>query len=270
MGFLQSFVEGLLYTPDRRSYWRADHFGLVGESVAIAGPEGSSLAGLWLPPVGEARGAVLHLHAASANHAQHLAQVAWLPPAGWGVLMFDYRGFGQSAGAPSLAGMAQDAACALAWLRAHHGMRGMAIFGQGLGGALAPALALAHPQDVRLVVMESTWASYRGLMRARYGPVVGHAAASQMPGPADDPGGALARLGMPVILVQPERDSGVPASEAAALLAAAPAQREVWRVPATRHLHVFAYPNSWRERLLARLAGALPDDPGPMAASPAG
>ncbi len=270
MGFVRSFVEGLLYTPDRRSYWRADHFGLTGEAVTIAGPRGSSLAGLWLPPVGAARGAILHLHAASANHAQHLAQVAWLPPAGWGVLMFDYRGFGQSAGQPSLAGMAQDAQCALAWLQANHGTRGLAIFGQGLGGALAPELALARPQGLHLVVMESAWASHRGLMRARYGPGVGHVAAGQMPDAAGDPALALARLSVPVILVQPERDSGVPAAEAAALLAAAPAQREVWRVPATRPLHVFAYPGTWRERLLERLAAAMPADPALRAADQAG
>jgi fermentation-respiration switch protein FrsA (DUF1100 family) len=266
MSFVQSFVEGLLWSPDRRSYWRADHFGLAGEAVTIAGPQGSRLAGLWLPAVGAARGAVLHLHAGSANHAQHLAQVAWLPPAGWGVLMFDYRGFGSSAGAPSLAGMAQDAQCALAWLLAQHGAQGLAIFGQGLGGALAPGLALAQPQGVRLVVIESAWASYRGLMRARYGPGVGHVAAGQMPEAAADPATALARLSLPVIIVQPERDGGVPTSEAAALLAAAPAQREAWRVPATRHLHVFAYPNEWRERLLQRLESAMPGEPQPGAA----
>lgn len=256
MSFFQSFIESLLFSPDRRSYWRADHFGLAGESLSIPGPQGANLAALWLPPLGEPRGVVLHLHEGSANHANHLAQVAWLPPAGWGVLMFDYRGFGQSAGSASLAGMTQDAAAALAWLRGRHPAAAIVIFGQGVGGALAPALALAHPQGVKLVAMESAWASHRGLMIDRYGPGVGHAAASQMPGAELDPAVALAQLKVPVVLIQPERDSGVPGKQASALVAAAPAQREVWRVPRTRHLHVFAYPSEWRERLLAAMNAA--------------
>lgn len=257
MTFLQSLTESLLFSPDRRGYWRPDHFGLVGEALRIPGPAGSELAATWLPSVGaatEMRGVVLHLHEGSANHANHLAQVAWLPPAGWGVLMFDYRGFGQSAGSASLAGMAEDAAAALAWLRRAHAGAPIAVFGQGVGGALAPALVAAHPEGVRLVVMESAWASHRGLMVHRYGPGVGHAAATQMPLAELDPAVALAQLRVPVVLVQPDRDSGVPAAQATALVAAAPPQREVWRVPKTRHLHVFAYPGEWRERLLERLA----------------
>lgn len=257
MSFFQSFVESLLFSPDRRSYWRPDHFGLVGESLRIPGAAGSELSATWLPAVGEMRGIVLHLHEGSANHANHLAQVAWLPPAGWAVLMFDYRGFGQSAGSASLAGMAEDAAAALAWLRARHPQAPIAVFGQGVGGALAPALVAAHPEGVKLVILESAWASHRGLMIHRYGPGVGHVAASQMPAPESDPAAALAKLTMPVVLVQPERDAGVPDAQAAALVAAAPAQREVWRVPRTRHLHVFAYPSEWRDRVLERL-GEIP------------
>ena len=60
---------------------------------------------------------VLHLHGNAANVSNHLPLVSWLPARGYNVLMIDYRGFGRSEGKPSLDGIVDDAAAALAYLR---------------------------------------------------------------------------------------------------------------------------------------------------------
>ena len=46
----------------------------------------------------------IHLSTAGngGNLAYHLGATAWLPEQGYQVLMFDYRGYGLSAGSPTL------------------------------------------------------------------------------------------------------------------------------------------------------------------------
>jgi uncharacterized protein len=164
-------VENMFFYPDRVTYTRPEQFGLRVEELHFASA-GAQLHGWWLPAVGAATGSVLHVHGNAANISNHLPLVAWLPLAGFNVLMFDYRGFGQSEGRPTLNGIVDDAAAALAVLRQRPDVDAarLAIFGQSLGGATALRL-LARPgaaQGVRLAIIDSAFSSYRS-HRARGG-----------------------------------------------------------------------------------------------------
>ena len=115
--FVSSWVERFFFYPDTLQYSKPAQFGLVAEDVWIAASDGSKLHAWFLPSQGPARGTVLHLHGNAANVSNHLPLVAWLPARGFNLLTLDYRGFGRSQGTPSLDGVVDDAAAALAYLR---------------------------------------------------------------------------------------------------------------------------------------------------------
>jgi pimeloyl-ACP methyl ester carboxylesterase len=162
-----SMVENFFFYPDAATYAQPAQFGLKHEDVFFRVPDGSRLHGWWLPALRQpALGSVLHLHGNAANITNHLPLAAWLPQAGYDVLMFDYRGFGRSEGRPSLHGVVDDAAAALAELRkrAHTADR-LVLFGQSLGGATALRLLARDAQGVRAAIIDSAFSSYRQIAR---------------------------------------------------------------------------------------------------------
>lgn len=56
----------------------------------------------------EANATVLFLHGNAENISTHFRSIAWMPAEGFNVLALDYRGYGASAGTPSLEGMQLD------------------------------------------------------------------------------------------------------------------------------------------------------------------
>ena len=114
---LAGCIERMFFYPDSATYTTPAQLGVRAEDVQIVTADGSRLHGWFLPAVGNAKGTVLHLHGNAANVSNHLPLVSWLPARGYNVLMVDYRGFGRSQGKPSLDGIVDDAAAALAYLR---------------------------------------------------------------------------------------------------------------------------------------------------------
>jgi fermentation-respiration switch protein FrsA (DUF1100 family) len=236
-----SMVENFFFYPDAATYAQPAQFGLKHEDVFFRVPDGSRLHGWWLPALRQpALGSVLHLHGNAANITNHLPLAAWLPQAGYDVLMFDYRGFGRSEGRPSLHGVVDDAAAALAELRkrAHTADR-LVLFGQSLGGATALRLLARDAQGVRAAIIDSAFSSYRQIARdAAAGPLalMLPMALPLLPGPADDPVTALARINVPLLFVHGTADRVVPLSHTEALVAATRGPHAFVRVEGAQHM----------------------------------
>ena len=120
--------------------------------MAFAAADGSRLAGWWIAPRRDAP-VVLIAHGRSGNIATRAAAAQRLGADGFGVMLFDYRGYGASGGRPSERGLTEDAVSAYEWLR----RRGVpanriALPGHSLGNAPAAALA-ASRQVVALVLV---------------------------------------------------------------------------------------------------------------------
>ena len=240
---LAGCVERMFFYPDSAQYSRPEQYGLQHEDVYITAADGSRLHGWWLPAKGAALGSVLHLHGNAANVSNHLPLVAWLPAAGFNVLMLDYRGFGRSEGRPTLAGVVDDAAAALAYLRTRPGVDGgrLVVLGQSLGGATALRLLARDSSGVRLAVIEAAFASYRGIARDAamqsvvLAPLV-PIAAPALPPAKDDPVAALAAVRVPLLLVHGTADEVIPFRHGEQLAAAAPAGTQFVRVDGARHM----------------------------------
>jgi fermentation-respiration switch protein FrsA (DUF1100 family) len=239
---LAGCVERMFFYPDSAPYAHPQRYGLQHEDVFVTTADGVRLHGWCLPAKGPALGTVLHLHGNAANVSNHLPLVAWLPAAGFNVLMLDYRGFGRSQGRPTLDGVVEDAAAALAYLRSRPGVDAgrLVVLGQSLGGATALRLLARDGDGVRLAVIEASFASYRGIARdaalrsvvlAPFLPL----ALPALPKGADDPVTALASVRVPLLILHGTADEVIPFSHAEQLAAAAP-QAQFVRVEGARHL----------------------------------
>ena len=258
---LAGCVERMFFYPDSAQYTRPEQFGLQHEDVFFTAPDGSRLHGWWLPAKGAALGSVLHLHGNAANVSNHLPLVAWLPGAGFNVLMLDYRGFGRSQGRPTLDGVVDDAAAALAHLRARPGVDGdrLVVLGQSLGGGTALRLLARDSAGVRMAVIEAAFASYRGIARDAamqsvvLAPLV-PIASPALPPAKDDPVTALPLLRVPVLLVHGTADEVIPFKHSEQLAAAALAGTRFIRVDGARHMESLTRADVQRRVLEAMLA----------------
>jgi fermentation-respiration switch protein FrsA (DUF1100 family) len=260
---LAGCVERMFFYPDSTPYTRPEQFGLQHEDVFITAVDGSRLHGWWLPAKGTSLGSVLHLHGNAANVSNHLPLVAWLPAAGFDVLMLDYRGFGRSQGRPTLDGVVDDAAAALAYLRTRPGVDGrrLVVLGQSLGGATALRLLARDSDGVRLAVIEAAFASYRGIARdaARQSVVLAPLApiaTPMLPGAQADPVAALKGLRVPLLIVHGTADEVIPFRHGEQLAAAAPAGTQFVRVDGARHMESLSRTDVQR-RVLEAMVAAL-------------
>ena len=268
--FVVSGCGRLYFFPDGQLRVLPSQIGLDYEDVFIdSGDE--RLHGWFLPAGGEAtRGpAVLFLHGNAENISSHIGNVHWLPPQGFHVLLFDYRGYGNSTGHPNLEGVGVDAEAALRALRARPEVDpdAIVVFGQSLGGSIA-LTAVERLQDeipIRALVIDSAFSSYRQIARDKLAEVwltwpLQWPLSFLFPD-SPDPAASLSRLRVPsVLLVQGEADRVVPIEHGRRLYAVAPEGTLFWSVPGARHIGVFAE-EQWRRRLVEHLEEALEAQP---------
>jgi pimeloyl-ACP methyl ester carboxylesterase len=188
----------------------------------------------------------------------HFLYVAWLINAGYRVVTFDYRGYGSSTGKPGRRELHEDAIKIVRWTSQTFG-EPLVVVGQSLGGAVAlPALVEANV-PVKLVLLDSTFGSYRLVARKKL-----HAIwltwAFQYPMSwliSDDysPEEYLDRYALPTIVMHGDADGVVPYELGERLYAKIQsADKEFWRIPKGRHTAAFAMTeDTYRNKFLATL-----------------
>lgn len=170
----QGCVGGLFYYPDKEVYDTPARHGLPFEEVTFASKDGTRLSGWFIPAVGKAKGTVIHFHGNAQNMTAHFGFVSWLPAEGFNLFVFDYRGYGKSAGKPNKPGVYEDSVAAIAYIAARKDVdqSRLIILGQSLGGTNAiAAVGMNHFTGIRAVVIESTFASYREIVRDKIGEI---------------------------------------------------------------------------------------------------
>jgi len=250
------------FQPMRPMVLTPARIGLAYEDVYFNAADGTRLHAWYLPAGGETKGTLLFLHGNAQNISTHIASVYWLPARGYGVLLLDYRGYGESAGSPSLSGALQDGEAALDWLAARPEVRarGMVVFGQSLGGSLAVDV-VAHSQhrsQIRGLIIDSAFSSFRRMARE----VLGRwwvSWAFQWPlsfavSDGDDPIDNIAAVSpIPVLIMHSDQDQVVPVAHARALYAAARPPKTLWLLPDGGHIQALLVEDN-RIRFTAALA----------------
>ena len=148
-GMLRWFEYRNVYQPTATLWVEPDVLGRPVEEIWLTSRDGARLNAWFFPAATESPRrhlAVLHCHGNGGNMSHRLDVAEALLATGVNVLLFDYRGYGRSAGRPSEEGTYLDAQAGCAWLRE----RGFApsniiAFGESLGGGVATELALREP-----------------------------------------------------------------------------------------------------------------------------
>ncbi len=160
---------------------------------------------------------------------------------GFSVFIYEYRGYGQSEGSPSLDGLVNDALSAYDFVTQSLGFKPeqIVLFGESLGGAISSQLALRR--EAAGLVLKSTFASLNRIARKQL-PLLHLYPDSLMAAPSLDNTKAIAACNMPVLVVHGAADRMVPVSHARLLAAQAGENRITGRnnvdlviLPQSRH-----------------------------------
>lgn len=139
VGLLQS---KLLYFPTKDYEFTPADVGLAFEELTLRTADGIAIAA-WYVPHPNPKGTIIFCHGNAGNIADRISDLQRLHRMGVNVLIFDYRGYGQSEGTPSEKGTYADAEAAWAYVIEQRGepSKRVVIFGRSLGGAVAIELA---------------------------------------------------------------------------------------------------------------------------------
>lgn len=153
----------LIYFPDvpgRALVATPATIGLSFEDARFKSRDGIEAHG-WYVPAGEGAPTVLFCHGNAGNISHRLEWLEILHEMGLAVLLFDYRGYGQSSGSPDEQGTYADARAAWDFLtRSKDTPPGsIVIFGESLGGAIASHLAGDADVEPAALIVTSTFTS---------------------------------------------------------------------------------------------------------------
>lgn len=241
-GCRESVEAHVIYYPSRPLAADPGAAGLAFTDVRFTAADGVALHG-WLIR-GRTPITLLYSHGNGGNIGDRVSIARLLvQELGVGVFLYDYRGYGRSAGAPTEAGLVQDALAARAALLGHGvAPEHIVYYGRSLGAAVTVDLALAHPP--RGVVLESPFASVRAMANAIL-PGVGYLFRTRW-----DTLGKIGRLTAPLLVLHSNADEVIPYAQGRAVFEAAPPPKTFFTIEGARHYDMHAgwsgYWAAWR------------------------
>lgn len=188
----------------------------------------------------------------------YLARVAAFRQLGFSVLVFDYRGYGQSEGNfPNESQVYEDAQAAWNYLRDVRNIPSeqILIYGESLGGAIALDLATRHPEADGLI-MQSSFTSMAEAVKYR---------AFSKIFPVDliltehfDSLSKIKSLQVPVLFLHGNDDSVVPPEMSQRLYAAAPEPKQLFLIPGAEHVRIYQPGDKSYLRAIQKFVESLP------------
>lgn len=165
------FRRSQLFLPERKPVksWSPQDYGIANEHTEVLSFEtddGELLYG-WYCRARNPIASALYCHGNTGNLTNTAHVMPYLLDAGINILLFDYRGFGQSTGHPSLSGIVDDGVTAA---RLHEKIRPKhlpsILYGYSLGGAIAAQVIRRHPFDG--LILQSTFTNLPDMARVAF------------------------------------------------------------------------------------------------------
>jgi hypothetical protein len=205
-----------IFFPSRELIGSPRDLGLEYTSVHVTTSDGVRLHGWWIPAARE-RAVVLFFHGNAGNISDRLESIRIFHELGLSVFIFDYRGYGQSQGAPSEQGTYDDAETAWRYLLEQRRVERdrIVMFGRSLGAAVAVESATRHAP--KALIVESSFTSIRAMART----AVPWAPIGPFLTTRYDTLSKIPRVGCPLLVVHSRDDEVIPYAQGRALYDAA-------------------------------------------------
>jgi len=249
-GFLLLLVASenrLIYFPQAALDSKPSDWNLSFDDFPVRTADGVALAGWWIRGRGET--VLVYFHGNAGNASHRLERVRDLVEIlGLDVVLVDYRGYGASGGRPSEEGLYADGSAIVEAVETRGvGLDRIVLFGESLGCAVA--LETARRRRCRALILEAPFLSIPDMARAVYPFVPSFLVRTRF-----DNAARIARLDVPKLVVQAERDDVVPPRQTRRLFDLAAPPKTYFVIPGARHndtaaLGGRAYLEVWRSFL---------------------
>lgn len=164
----------LLFFPDQTKYDLKPHLAKIEEKlktkveeVTFKSANGKNLSGLYFKREG-AKQVFLLSHGNAGNVAHRLVHCLHMLNLGASVLLYDYQGYGQSEGDPTVKGIVEDGVAAYDFLTRDKGWKASQVISYGESLGCAVACQISKQREVAAIVLQSGFASLPGAARDRF------------------------------------------------------------------------------------------------------
>ena len=221
-----------MFVPTRypAGIWDPSIYGLPYQDVWFESEDGVLLHGWWIEHP-KARATLLYCHGNSGCIVDRIGVFRQLRRLRVNLFVFDYRGYGRSAGQPSEKGLFADVRAASDWIAEERGidLGQVILFGHSMGGAVAIDGALHRP--FAGLVVQSSFTQMRDMARFRYPNLPMYWIARNAFRSIDK----VAHLRMPKLFVHGTDDETVPFAMGERLHGEARGQKLWYPVPRANH-----------------------------------
>ena len=238
-GLLYFQQQRLMFHPTRSLNHTPSLYQLKYEEIWIpvvnAAGKTERLHGWWIAGKKANATVILYFHHNAMNIGSNVSQALQFHQMGYAVVLFDYRGFGQSSGDfPTETQVYEDGQAAWSYLTQTRGVlpSNIIIYGHSIGGAIAIEVASKHPEAVALIV-QSSFTSVRDMTK-RFG-VYWLLPIELLLRQRFESLNKIKAIKMPVMIIQGTEDFQIPVEMGAKLYAAAPEPKQLITIAGGGH-----------------------------------
>ena len=240
-------TESFFFYPSKQKAYHPRVLGIEYRDIYLRAKDEPELHAWLLSTKETLKGFVLFCHGNAENISTHISAVAWLVEKGYDVLLFDYRGFGESQGEPTIAGVHRDAERVLDYVLKNLPEEVQVIvYGQSLGAAVCLSAVADSPEKERvsLVISESGFSSYKTIAADKLDSffLTSILKTPLLRGLEENlsPVNKVKELSpVPLLVVHGEKDRVVQSYHARELYENAREPKEIWLIPYEYHISVF-------------------------------
>jgi len=235
------------------------------EDLILTTSDGLRLSAWYIPAI-DARGTVLFCHGNAGNISSRLETIRIYNKLGLNMLVFDYRGFGQSEGKPTESGTYLDTDAAFDYLVENKGLShdGIILLGRSLGGAMV--VDIARRRSPKALIVESSFTSIPDLAGEMY-PFLPVKLISQF---KYNSLARIAEIECPVLVIHSPDDLVIPFEHGKLLFEAASARKQFLEISGSHNDGFIVSGKTYEDgidRFLSTIGSVTPDSGSAMADS---
>ena len=163
---MRSVENRMVFAPARAMTAHPGTVGLPYETLGLTTADGVVLRAWWIPAASPEAPVMLCLHGNGGNLSNRTDKIRIFHDAGAAQLWLDWRGYGESGGVPTEAGLYRDAFAGWTWLNGARAVPAsrLVLYGESLGNG--PAIELATRVPAAGLIVDSGFTSIPDMGRA--------------------------------------------------------------------------------------------------------